>query len=107
MVRGLLTPRGVVVLLLHLSIVLGSCAGLDAHPPDTGDDQERCDVQPIGIKAGVERQSSVDRAVPVVTPALPDTTVVWHCGTPDTSSPVLTVDSLSILRHAPRAPPRG
>lgn len=100
--------RGVVVLILILGVVLGSCVGSDGHPPDTGPGPERCDVQPVSIKNGAEREPSLDRTVTVVTPGLPDTTVVWHCGPPpDTRPTVVAVSSPLLCPHDPRARPRG
>ena len=102
------TMRGVVILILLLGVVLGSCAGSDGNLPDTKPGPDPCDVQPVSIKAGAERAPGLDRTVPAVTPGFPDTTVVWHCGPPpDTRPTVIAVSSPSLSPHGPRAPPRG
>jgi len=100
--------RGVVILILLLGVVLGSCAGSDGNLPDTKPGPDPCDIQPVSIKAGAEREPGLDRTDPAVTPGFPDTTVVWHCGPPpDTRPTVIAVSSPSLSPHGPRAPPRG
>ena len=98
----------VVFLTLLLGILLGSGSGSDGHPPDTRPGPDGCDVQPVSLKAGAEREPGLDRTVPAVTPGFPDTTVVWHCGPPpDTRPTVVAVNSPSLRPHGPRARPRG
>ena len=107
-VRGLLTMRGVVVLILLLGVVLGSCASSDGHPRDPRPGPDGCDIQSVSIKPGAEREPSLDRTIPAVTPGLSDTTIVWHCGPPPgTPPPVVAVNSTWLCPHGPRAPPRG
>lgn len=91
-----------------LAVVLGSCIGVDAHQPDVGAGPKPCDVTPVTMKAGVERDPGLDRTVPAVTPGFSEATVVWHCGPPpDTRPTVIAVDSPSLSPQGPRAPPRG
>ena len=107
-VRGHPHMRGIVVLILLLGVVLGSCAVSDGHLLDTKPVPDPCDIQPVSIKAGAQHEPSLERAVLAVTPRLPDTTVVWHCGPPpDTRPTVVAVNSPSLSPHGPLAPPRG
>jgi hypothetical protein len=107
-VRDLPAIRGVIVLILLLGVVLGSCASSEADPRDTRPGPEPCDVQPVSIKAGAQWEPILDRTTPAGRPTLPDTTVVWHCGPPpDTRPTVIAVHAPSLSAHGPRSPPRG
>jgi len=102
---GFLTMRSPTVFILLVFIVLGWCAGVDAHAFGAGAGAERCGVQPVSVKAGTERASSLDRMAPALMPSVTDPTIVWHRGTADTPPPAIAVVSQSLRRHAPRAPP--
>jgi hypothetical protein len=92
---------------LVLLVALGSCAGADAHPRDDGSLTDPCDVETVSINAGPERMPSAERNAPALTPSVPDTTIVWHCGTPDEPPTVVALAALFFQRDASRAPPRG
>jgi hypothetical protein len=99
--------RSVVFVGLVLLVALGSCVGADAHPPDDSSLTDPCDVDTVSINAGAERMPSAERTAPGLTPSLPDTTIVWHCGTPDEPPTVVALAALFLRPYASRAPPRG
>ena len=96
-----------IVAVAVLAIALGSCVGIDAHQANGGAQTDPCDVEPVSIKAGVERLASPERMAPGLMPSIPDATVTMHCGTPDAPTPVIAVAAISVSPHAPRAPPLG
>lgn len=97
----------VVPLLLLFGLVFGFCAEADAYVPDAADDPSPCDLQPVNMKIGAERDQRVVPARATLTPSVPDTTIVGPCGTPDMPLPVEVITALGLRPHAPRAPPRG
>jgi hypothetical protein len=93
------------VFALLVFVVLGWCASVDAHTFGAEAGAERCRVQPVSIKAGAERASSVDRMTPALMPSVTDPTIVWHRGIAALPLPAIAIVPLSLRRHASRAPP--
>ncbi len=100
--------RGLLLMsLIVLVVVLGSCLGVDAHQPDVDTEPEPCELTIVSVKAGTEHIPSPERTSPVLTLAMPNATIVWHCGTPDEPPPVIADGARSVRPYAQRAPPRG
>ena len=100
--------RGSLLMVLTVfAIVLGSCVGIEAHEPDRGVEPEPCDITIVRVNAGAERGPSLEHSSPVLTPSIPDVTIVWHCGTPDEPPPLIADAARFVHPYAQRAPPRG